>query len=150
MQLNIAKKGWKPITLVAGIVTSSAVGINADINLHSNVDGLLNNPLTVQYLQEVDDVNELELNERRRFYNYYNSWVNETAFLSSVTDIISQQDFQQIIAMGNTAIPYIIDEIKANPSNLVWALNLICKERVSEKQLSIKDACKLWVKKLTV
>lgn len=148
MQLNIAKEGWKPITLVAGIVASGAVGLNADVNLHSNIDGLLDNPLTVQYLQEVDDVNELEMNERRRFYNYYHSWVNETTFLSSVTDIISHKDFQRIIAMGKIAIPYILDEIEANPSNLVWALNLICKERISEKQLTIKEACKLWVRKL--
>lgn len=148
MQLNITKEGWKPITLVAGIVASSAVGLNTDINLHSNIDGLLDNPQTVEYLQEVDDFNELEMNERRRFYNYYNSWVSQTAFLSSVKDIIYQDDFQRIIGMGKTAIPYILEIIEAKPSNLVWALNMICKEKISEKQLTIKEACKLWVRKL--
>ena len=148
MQLNITKKGWKPITLVAGLVVESAVGMNTDVNLYSSIGGLLCNQSTIEYLQEVDDINELEISERRRFYNFYHSWVNETEFLSSVTDIISHKDFLSIVAMGEIAIPYIIEEIETNPSNLVWALNLICKERISDKQLSIKEACKLWVRKL--
>ena len=69
--------------------------------------------------------------------------------LSSVIDIIEQSDFKAIIAMGYSAVPFIIEEIEKEPSNLVWALNLIYNQKISKNpNITIKDACKLWIKAL--
>ena len=49
--------------------------------------------------------------------------------------------------MGKRAIPLIIDSISKEPSQLVWALNLILEKRIkSKKRLTITDACEIWVK----
>ena len=51
--------------------------------------------------------------------------------------------------MGYSAVPFIIEEIEKEPSNLVWALNLIYNQKISKNpNITIKDACKLWIKAL--
>ena len=51
--------------------------------------------------------------------------------------------------MGAQAVPLIGQSIEAEPSMLVWALNMIFKGKISDKKdLTIEEACKLWVKEL--
>ena len=145
---NNIKNGWKPITLAVGLMASSA-NLYADIDQFSQVNTVLNRNITSRYIQEFDNLSEIAMNERRKFYNYYNSWMEQTQFLSSVSDIIRHQDFQSIIAMGQRAIPYIIEEIKIKPSTLVWALNIIFQRKITDNpKATIDDACRLWVKAL--
>lgn len=145
---NNIKNGWKPITIAVGLMASSA-NLYADIDQFSQVNTVLNRNITSRYIQEFDNLSEIAMNERRKFYNYYNSWMEQTQFLSSVSDIIGHQDFQSIIAMGQRAVPYIIEEIKVNPSTLVWALNIIFQRKITDNpKATIDDACRLWVKAL--
>lgn len=145
---NNIKNGWKPITLAVGLMASSA-NLYADIDQFSQVNTVLNRNITSRYIQEFDNLSEIAMNERRKFYNYYNSWMEQTQFLSSVSDIIRHQDFQSIIAMGQRAVPYIIEEIKIKPSTLVWALNIIFQRKITDNpKATIDDACRLWVKAL--
>lgn len=145
---NNIKNGWKPITLAVGLMASSA-NLYADIDQFSQVNTVLNRNITSRYIQEFDNLSEIAMNERRKFYNYYNSWMEQTQFLSSVSDIIRHQDFQSIIAMGQKAVPYIIEEIKIKPSTLVWALNIIFQRKITDNpKATIDDACRLWVKAL--
>lgn len=52
--------------------------------------------------------------------------------------------------MGKVAVPFIIEEISANPSTLVWALNFIFEKKISNNpKTTIPQACKLWVNQLT-
>ena len=51
--------------------------------------------------------------------------------------------------MGEQAVPFIGQSIEAQPSLLVWALNMIFNGKISDKKdLTIGEACKLWVKEL--
>lgn len=51
--------------------------------------------------------------------------------------------------MGEKVVPFIIEELKKGPSLLVWALNSIYNERISDDpNTTIEKACKLWVKRL--
>ena len=51
--------------------------------------------------------------------------------------------------MGYNAVPFILEELDARPSNLVWALNMIFQKKITLKpDATIDDACKLWVKEL--
>ena len=149
MQLGKIKEGWKPITMAAGLIAGGAMGLYADVDLYSSINTVINNHETAQYIKEVNNPADIIFNDRRRFLNHYNAWENDTKFLSSIKSIIEHDDFKAIVAMGSRAVPFILDEIDMRPSNLVWALNLIFQRKITDKQdLTVTDACKLWVKAL--
>jgi len=50
--------------------------------------------------------------------------------------------------MGQSAVPFIVEEIDQRPSTLVWALNIIFNRKISDKNINISEACRLWVKTL--
>lgn len=149
MQLKDIKQGWKPVTLAVGLMAGMPSGMYAAVDQYSKIDTVLTNHATSRYIAEVNDPSELMMSEKLMFDALESSWRKQTRFLSSVGDIIGQQDFQAIVAMGETAVPFIGQSIEAQPSTLVWALNMIFKGKISEKKdLTIKEACKLWVKEL--
>ena len=146
---NSITKGWKPITLAMGLIAGTSTNLYADVDQFSQIDMVLNNHITSRYIHEFDNLSEMAMSDRRKFYNYYTSWTEKTRFVSSVSAIIDNPDFQAIIAMGQRAVPYIVEEISAKPSILVWALNMIYKSKITDNpKATISDACKLWVKKL--
>jgi len=84
---------------------------------------------------------------RDSFKSLKAAWVKETAFSSSVSDIIENSNFRRIVNMGEDAIPLIIEEIDKKPSTLVWALNIITGYTIDPgRRLSLSEACKVWVK----
>lgn len=84
---------------------------------------------------------------KQRFVNYYKNWDIKTRYYSFADEIVSDVDFLNIVKMGNQAIPFILEEIKDKPSQLVWALNLITGSKISRSSsLTISEACRLWVK----
>lgn len=148
MQLKDIKQGWKPVTLAVGLITA-APGMYAAVDQYSRIDTVLTNHATSRYISEVNDPAELMMNGKLMFDALESSWRKETRFLSSVNDIINQRDFQAIVSMGTQAVPFIGQSIEAKPSTLVWALNMIFNGKISKKKdLTIAEACKLWVKEL--
>lgn len=148
MQLKDIKQGWKPVTLAVGLMAGTP-GMYAAVDQFSRIDTVLTNHATSRYISEVNDPSELRMNGKLMFDALESSWRNETRFLSSVNDIINQRDFQAIVSMGTQAVPFIGQSIEAQPSTLVWALNMIFKAKISKKKdLTITEACKLWVKEL--
>ena len=83
---------------------------------------------------------------KAKFLAAKDKWNEETMYSSSVTDIVGNDSFQEIVAMGNAAIPFIIDEIEKKPSVLVWALNMITGASFTDTTVTITVACKKWVK----
>ncbi|MDO6818090.1 hypothetical protein [Zobellia sp. 1_MG-2023] len=82
-----------------------------------------------------------------RFESLVHSWEKNTIFSSSMTGIIEDHNFQEILKMGKDAIPLIINEINKKPSQLVWALNIITDSSLKTRQrLTLTEACKRWVK----
>ncbi|MEZ4858536.1 MAG: hypothetical protein R2781_06970 [Flavobacteriaceae bacterium] len=82
-----------------------------------------------------------------KFENLYSTWERNTKYKSSIAAIIEDDNFQEIINMGEDAIPLIIDEIERKPSVLVWALNIITgKSLTSVGRSTVEDICKRWVK----
>lgn len=85
--------------------------------------------------------------QKIKFEEYYNKWNINTMFYSNPKMIIEDENFQNILNMGEQVIPLIIQKIKTEPSQLVWALNIITKKKISKNSITtIEDACKLWVK----
>lgn len=60
-----------------------------------------------------------------RFRNLYRSWVEQTGFLSSLTDIVSNPCFEEIVLLGRDALPMIFAEIEREPSFLFVAAKRI-------------------------
>lgn len=149
MQLTDIKQGWKPVTIAVGLMSGVPAAIYDSVDQFSKIDTVLTNHSTSRYIAEVNDPSELLMNGKLMFEALESSWKKETRFLSSVKGIIEQQDFQAIVSMGAQAVPLIGQSIEAEPSMLVWALNMIFKGKISDKKdLAIEEACKLWVKEL--
>lgn len=82
-----------------------------------------------------------------KFNSLVDIWEQNTAFESSISNIIEDDYFKKIVDMKNKAIPLIIDEIEREPSVLVWALNIITgKSMSSGGRETIEQVCKKWVK----
>ncbi|RXG24291.1 hypothetical protein [Leeuwenhoekiella aequorea] len=103
---------------------------------------------------DISDINTLKLDQdlmeqvylSARFDILVENWKNNTMFQSSISKITSDQNFMDIIEMGERAIPLIINEIEKEPSVLVWALNIITNNRIDSRQrLTVTEACKKWV-----
>ena len=63
-----------------------------------------------------------------KFYDLTETWKYETRGYSSVLDIISNSAYQQIIGMGEDAVPLILEDLSStmeNPSHWFWALRSI-------------------------
>ena len=82
-----------------------------------------------------------------KFSELYKKWYANTMFYSNPKMIIEDENFQGIISLGEQAIPSILIKIEEEPSQLVWALNIITKRKISKNSvLTISEACKSWVK----
>lgn len=81
-----------------------------------------------------------------RLDEYIKKWRRETLILSDVSKIISNDSFNKIVQLGKTSVPFILEQLKREPSNLVWALNQILGFKVSSGPISIEDASLAWIK----
>jgi len=61
----------------------------------------------------------------QRFATLATGWYQETAMLSSVSQIAMHPAYQEIIGMGHTAVPLILRELQQKPGHWFWALRAI-------------------------
>lgn len=144
----ISKKGLIPLTIATGLTLPSSIAY-ADVDQFSNIISVISDARLAKYVKSVDNRYDNNILIRSKFYTYYNSWHAKTRFLSSAKAITEQIDFKNIVSLGLDAVPFILETIDTKPSTLVWALNMIFKEKISnDPNLTISEACNLWVKKL--
>lgn len=150
MQLiNIA--GLKPVTIAAGMLIGNAASAFAynDIDSFSNINLTITNSYTSNHFREVNNNSYSDLVLKANFERHLANWEKQTKILSSAKSIIHQKDFQAIVKMGEKAAPFILLEIQKKPSLLVWALNLIYSQKITNNpDITIEEACKLWIKTL--
>jgi len=63
------------------------------------------------------------------FYRLLQQWRSETQFESNLDTITAHPSYRAIVVMGRRAMPLIVDELKTEPSLLVYALEDITGER---------------------
>lgn len=145
--------GAKPLTLtlaVAGSVVVSADSPYNGIDDYSRIEAVISNEQTFKYIDTFKDTMLQDVALKLRFEAALQGWKERTMFVSSARQIVTDKGFQEIVQMGEKAVPFIIQEIKKTPSSLVWALNIIYQKKISSlPQITITEACKLWVKKLS-
>jgi len=149
MQLVQLSNKLRPLTLAVGLLSAASTFAYSDIDNHSGILTITSNNRTSEYIKSVDKSDGTLFFNKFRFQSHLINWQKKTIFLSSTKSIIENEDFQAIVAMGTSVIPFIIEEIENKPSTLVWALNLICNRKITDNpNTTISDACKLWVKEL--
>jgi hypothetical protein len=148
MQLVELSNKLKPLTIAVGMLSSSTAFAYSDIDNFSGIKSISNNR-TLNYIQDVDNNDNHIWIHRFVFDFHLMNWKEKTMFFSSTKSIIEDDDFKAIVAMGVSAVPYILNEIENTPSTLVWALNFIFEKKITDNQnTTITEACKLWVKEL--
>lgn len=63
------------------------------------------------------------LSPYEQFIDLAATWKQETAFTSSIHDVILNPAYQEIIGLGKIALPWILDEMKHDPDYWFWALS---------------------------
>jgi hypothetical protein len=68
-----------------------------------------------------DPVESLE----RRFHRLAATWLSETAYSSSSNDLVSHPAFQEMVAMGDAAVPLLLRELEQRSGHWHRALRQI-------------------------
>jgi hypothetical protein len=58
----------------------------------------------------------------QRFRRLESLWTTETGYVSDPTEIVSHPAFQEIISMGDAAVPLMMRDLEERPRLWVWAL----------------------------
>lgn len=66
--------------------------------------------------------------DESKFMELTKQWQTDTAASSSITEKSMHPAYQQIIGMGEKALPYIFSELKSAPHHWFWALKAITGE----------------------
>jgi hypothetical protein len=84
---------------------------------------------------------------RMLFNYYYEKWKEETKYQSSTDVIINDPLFNEIIALGKSAVPCIIEVLRYEPSLLIAALSKITGENPvkPEHRGRVKDMAADWI-----
>lgn len=61
----------------------------------------------------------------KKFEALAQEWKMSTAHLSSITEISMHPAYQQVIGMGEKAVPFILREMAVSPNQWFWALKAI-------------------------
>lgn len=94
------------------------------------------------------DANALEIPQReidmQKVITNYEYWNRESNYLSS--NNYDNDDFKQIVSMGENAVPGILKIIRERPDPIVHALDLIYPNYMTYKgYVSLEEVCQIWI-----
>jgi hypothetical protein len=72
-------------------------------------------------------------------------WRLETRSLSVLTKIVTNPAYQQIIGMGEAAVPLILRELRERPAHWFWALQAITGEDPTPEGADFRGAVDAWL-----
>ena len=76
----------------------------------------------------VESVDAASSSPQARFRALVRQWKDATLLMSSITDMATHPAYQQMIGMGQAALPWILDELRRDPDQWFWALKAITGE----------------------
>lgn len=82
-----------------------------------------------------------------RFDKLAREWRKECAHLSSVREMVLHPAYQQIIGMGDDAIPFLLRELERRPDHWFWALWAITQANpvVPEHRGRVREMAQDWL-----
>jgi hypothetical protein len=83
-----------------------------------------------------------------RFAELAAAWKAERGHSSSITKLCAHPAYQQIIGMGEQAVPLLLRELEREPDHWFWALKVITGVNPvpRESRAKIKEMARQWVK----
>lgn len=83
----------------------------------------------------------------RQFQTLADRWYAETAYLSSVTDIVDHAAYQEVIKMGRPALPHILRDLAERKGHWFNALNAIAGTSPvpAGSRASVKQVREAWL-----
>ena len=79
-----------------------------------------------------------------RFEHLAEQWRTET-LVSSVQDTILNPAYQQIIGMGEPALPLILQDLRRQTDHWFWALYAITGQDAASTAQSVSEAARAWL-----
>jgi hypothetical protein len=65
------------------------------------------------------------ITEEQKFNLLALTWQKDTNLSSSITEMVAHPAYQQIIGMGQRALPFIFNQLNSQPEHWFWALQSI-------------------------
>lgn len=84
--------------------------------------------------------------EQQRFAELADQWVAETAMLSSLQRKVLHRAYQQIIGMGEKAIPMILARLRDEGGYWFWALTAITGDELASDEIGYDNAREAWLR----
>lgn len=85
---------------------------------------------------------EVHESTEQRFRQLEATWEADTLYLSDAHKIIEHPAFQEIIAMGDAVIPFMLRDLEKEPRQWVWALPRITGANPLRPE-DAGDSCKM-------
>ncbi len=98
-------------------------------------------PLLLRLIKVDQENTKLE----RTFNALAKKWKRETRHISSITRTSMHPAYQQIIGMGEPAVPLILQELQENGGHWLWALHAITREDPAQEQDDFYAAVQAWL-----
>lgn len=145
----VSTKGLVPLAVVSLSAISNPVIQTFKYNdvEQNNIQVIDDDALS--HLKSAQGIDYGNLISRFEFYQAFKKWNENVLFLSSPIQIVNDPNFKSIVKLGYSSVPFIIEELKKEPSYLVWALNQIFGFKISDNTYTtIPEACKAWLRYL--
>jgi hypothetical protein len=98
-------------------------------------------PFVLRLIKVVRENAEL----KRTFKGLAEKWKRETRHISSITKTSMHPAYQQIIGMGESAVPLILQEMQENGGHWLWALHAITREDPAHEGDDFDAAVQAWL-----
>lgn len=84
---------------------------------------------------------------KSKFEDLADAWRKNTRFSSSLMDSVLDSNYQQIIAIGVAAVPYILREMSKSPDHWYWALGAITQQNPAANVPAgdVRGICAAWL-----
>jgi len=87
-----------------------------------------------------------KLSTEERFEILAARWLEETRYLSNLSVIVDHPAYQEIISMGQPAVPLMLKRLKNSHEHWFYALFTITGEDHAKGIYTVKEAAEAWVK----
>jgi hypothetical protein len=84
--------------------------------------------LDMRLYREADDSTQHPHDTESLFAKLAANWKEQSRFMSSPAEMANLASYRQIIAIGQPAVPLLLEELKKDPDHWFWALWLITGE----------------------
>jgi hypothetical protein len=84
---------------------------------------------------------------RERFRQLVSQWKQKSLHLSNTAQMAMLKPYQQIIGMGERAVPLILEELAREPDHWFWALEAITQENPVPPETAgkVRQKAQAWI-----